>query len=37
MKAPAKPKPLSRLERLRREAAGLPTDTADSADGDTNR
>ncbi|NNJ25100.1 PPC domain-containing protein [Alienimonas chondri] len=33
--APAKPKPLSRLERLRREAAGLPTDT-DSADGDTN-
>ncbi|QDT14534.1 PPC domain-containing protein [Alienimonas californiensis] len=33
-KAPEKPKPLSRLERLRREAAGLPTD---SSEGDTNR
>ena len=37
-KAPAQPKPLSRLERLRREAAGLPTDSsADSSEEDTNR
>ena len=35
-KAPAQPKPLSRLERLRREAAGLPTDDA-STEGDTNK
>ncbi|MEM9701107.1 MAG: hypothetical protein AAF907_01535, partial [Planctomycetota bacterium] len=35
-KAPAKPKPLSRLERLRREAAGLPAE-AESAEGDSQK